>query len=234
MSLSKTVLYTFGITIATIIVFSSISTFIPSEYIGIANVVYIIVFMIIAMIIPRIIMRKKSVEIKGVLILRATPQEIMNLMLKDDKLEKELRPQYVAMLLMTIIPLILWFSLAGVISNALSPLIKAGNTLHRFVGYIIFYSALIGIIRIVTYFITPKKMIMPINSYEIRSDGIKASGLVLTFPIDSNRYQANIDMKRSFFEIIDKSTRYAYRFYVSDIIKARNALEKYGGVKSSA
>ncbi|MEM0026594.1 MAG: DUF2208 family protein [Ignisphaera sp.] len=234
MPLSKTVLYTVGITIITIVAFSSISTFIPPSFIYIANVIYIIAFMFIAMAIPRIIMRKKSVEIKGIIILKASPQEIMNLTLKDDELEKELRPQFVTMIMMTFIPLILWFLLAGFVSNALSPIITSNNVLHRFVGYIIFYSILISIIRIATYFVTPKKMIMPINSYEIRSDGIKASGFVLTFPIDTNRYQVNINMKRNFFEIIDRSTRYAYRFYVSDINKAKNALEKYGGIKSGA
>ncbi|MEL9939491.1 MAG: DUF2208 family protein [Ignisphaera sp.] len=232
MPLSKTMLYTTGITITTIVVFSSISTFIPSNYIPIANVVYIIAFMFIVMAIPRIMMRKKSVEIRGTILLKASPQEVMNLTLKDSELEKELRPQIMAMIMMTFIPLILWFILAGFISSALSPITTSSNVLHRFVGYIIFYSVLLGIIRIVTYFITPKKMIMPINSYEIRSDGIKASGLVLTFPIDINRYQVNINMKRNFFEIIDKSTRYAYRFYVSDINKAKNVLEKYGGIKS--
>ncbi len=232
MPLSKSSLYTLAPMVITIIVFSLISTFIPPNYIYIANIVYVIVFMFVMMAIPRLLAKRKSIEIKGTLILKASPREVMNLMLKDVELEKELKPQFTAMILMTFIPLILWFLLAGFINNILSPIMSASNGFtQRFIGYVAFYSILFGIIRIVTYFITPKKMIMPINSYEIRSDGIKAGGFVLTFPIDLSRYKIFIDTRRGFFEIFDKSTRYAYRFYVPDVTKIKNVLEKYGGVK---
>jgi uncharacterized membrane protein len=228
MHLTKSSIYMTLLTMVTILLFSAISTYAPREYFWPISILYVIAYMSLAMLVPRLLSKKKAMEIKGSLILKAVPQEVMNLVSKDAELEKELKPQITAVILMSIIPLVIWFAFAGIIQSLLlQALINSNIHYMKFLGYVIFYSLLIGIIRVITYFITPKKMLMLINSYEIRSDGIKAGGFIITFPLDRQRYSMEINARRGFFEIYDKATRYAYRFYVSDMNKVKMVLEKY-------
>jgi len=234
MALTRSTLYMLLSTIAFILVFSAISTYVPpgSSWFWLISILYILIFMTFATIIPRLTTKRKAMEIKGSVVAKASSEEILNLMSRDMELGKELSRQSMFMILMLIVPLLMWFIFAGMIqSYLLQPFMTNSEHYMRFLGYVIFYSLLIGIIRGVTYFTTPKKLIMLVNSYEIRSDGIKAGNLVIKFPIDERRYSVEINAHRGFFEIYDKTTRYAYRFYISDVDKVRIALGKYGKIR---
>jgi len=222
------------LTIVSVLIFSAISTYVSpgSSLFWLISVLYIVVFMTLSMLIPRLAAKRKAVEIKGSIILKASPQEVIDLASKDIELGKELSRQALMPGLMAVVSLIVWFFFAGIIqSYLLKALIGSDAHYMRFLGYIIFYAILIGIVRALMYFITPKKMLMLVNSYEIRSDGIRAGGLIIKFPIDEKRYSVEFNTRRGYFEIYDKASRYAYRFYTSDVDKVKTALGKYGKAK---
>lgn len=234
MPLTRSSLYMVLLTIVSVLIFSAISTYVSpgSSLFWLISILYIVVFMSLSMLIPRLAAKRKAVEIKGSIILKASPQEVIDLASKDIELGKELSRQALMPGLMAAISLIVWFFFAGIIqSYLLRALIGSDVHYMRFLGYIIFYVILIGIVRALMYFVTPKKMLMLVNSYEIRSDGIRAGGLIIKFPIDEKRYSVEFNTRRGYFEIYDKASRYAYRFYTSDVDKVKTALGKYGKAK---
>jgi uncharacterized membrane protein len=215
-------------TIISLVFFAMISTFVPQDFIWIVFLLYALIFMSLSMSLPRILQRKHS-DIKGATLLKADRQEVMKIIMKDQEIDKELKPQIIASLALLPLSIVIWIMASYFVFPYLIPSLRETVTkLELFIRFLAFYGILIGLTRIISYFLTPKKMIMPINSYEIRSGGIKAGSIVIPFPIDINRYEILVNRKRSFIDIYDRKTKQVYRFYVSDIGKAESLIQKHG------
>jgi uncharacterized membrane protein len=84
-------------TIISLVFFAMISTFVPQDFIWIVFLLYALIFMSLSMSLPRILQRKHS-DIKGATLLKADRQEVMKIMMKDQEIDKELKPQIIASL----------------------------------------------------------------------------------------------------------------------------------------
>lgn len=215
-------------TVASLVFFAFISTFIPQDYTWIVFLLYALIFMSLSMTLPRILIRRHS-DIKGTVLLKADRQEIMKIMMKDQEIDKEIKPQVMSSLALLPLSIVIWIIASYTVFPYLIPSSRDLITKSElFIRYLIFYGILIGLMRVIAYFFTPKRMLIPLNYYEIRSGGIKAGSVIIPFPIDLNRYEVMVNRKRSFIDIYDRRTRQVYRLYVSDISKAEAFIQRHG------
>ncbi len=227
--IDRSKILTITMTLTSMVFFAFVSTFIPQDFIWIVFLLYAMIFMSLSMTLPRILSRRKYGDVKGAILFKADRQEIMKIMMRDQEVDREIKPQVVASLTLLPLSIVIWIIASYTVFPYLIP--ASRDTITRselFIRYLIFYATLIGLMRIVTYFFTPKRILIPLNNYEIRSGGIKSSSIIIPFPIDRNRYEVTVNHKRSFIDIYDKKTKQIYRLYVPDINKAELFIQKHG------
>lgn len=228
--LTKQALTSFIITAISILFFAGITTYLPG-YATPLFILYVIVYMALFSLIPRRARRRTEAEVRGSLLLRVTPEESINTMSKDVELVNELKPQMIATLVIPFVSIGIWFALYSPLKSLLQSFVP-GSDLHAlFLQNLLLYTIIIALIRIISYLMMPKKMIIPLNGCEIYSDGIRSSNLALKFPLDGRRYRVEFNAKRGFVEIYDKETRYAYRLYTNNVEKVQSAIERYAGLR---
>lgn len=217
---------TVAINILPLLFFSTVSTFIPRENVWIVFLLYTIALISIISLIPRIRARKISTESKGSIVFRCDEKIVMNIVMRDQELFNELRKQMRGTFLLMIIPFVLWFIIIPPLSNIL--IIDNASYLEKFLRYLVFYGIMWGLIYAMRYVLMPKKIVIPVTKYEVFTTGIRYSNAWISFPIDKNRYEINIDYKRSFIEIYDRNTKQVHRLYTNDVYKLQSLIEKYG------
>lgn len=220
---------TIVMTLVSMVFFAFISTFIPQNFIWIVFLLYTMIFMSLSMTLPRILSRRKHGDIKGAILFKANRQEVMKIMMRDQEIDREIKPQVIASLVLLPLSIIMWIIASYTLFPYLIP--TSHDSIAKselFIRYLIFYAILIGLMRIVTHFSMPKRMLIPLNNYEIRSGGIKSGSIIIPFPIDRNRYDVIVNHKRSFIDIYDRKTKQIYRLYVPDIGKVELFIQKHG------
>ncbi|MEM0153791.1 MAG: DUF2208 family protein [Ignisphaera sp.] len=217
------------VTLISIVFFAFVSTFIPQDFIWVVFLLYTMIFMSLSMALPRILSKRRYGDVKGAILLKADRQEVAKIMMKDQEIDKEIKPQVIASLALLPLSIVIWIIASYTVFPYIVPVSR--NLIAKselFIRYLVFYGVLIGLMRIVTYFFMPKRMLVPLNSYEIRSGGIKSGSITILFPIDTNRYEVAINHKRSFIDIYDRRTKQIYRLYVADINRAETVIQKHG------
>ncbi|MCS7111347.1 MAG: DUF2208 domain-containing protein [Ignisphaera sp.] len=216
-------------TLASMVFFAFVSTFIPQDLIWIVFLLYTIVFMSLSMTLPRMLSRKKHGDIRGAILLKVDRQEVTKIMMRDQEIDSEIKPQVLASLALLPLSIAIWIIASYTIFPYLIPASRDTITkFELFTRYLLFYAILIGLMRVVAYFFTPKKMLVPLNNYEIRSGGIKSGSIIIPFPIDTDRYEVIVNHRRSFIDIHDRRTKQIYRLYVSDVNKVESFIQKHG------
>uniref|UniRef100_A0A7C2ZP00 DUF2208 domain-containing protein n=1 Tax=Ignisphaera aggregans TaxID=334771 RepID=A0A7C2ZP00_9CREN len=214
-------------TIVFITVFSLISTFIPRDYLWVAAVVYFVIMFTLLTLLQRIRARRSMPESRGVALLRSNEKAVMDIMMKDSELFRELSSQSWRMF----IPLIISLPLLYFVTQVLYGLVVNNSTApfhERFVRYLAYYASLSGIMYVIRFVFMPKKMIMPITKYEVYSTGIKYGSMWILFPLDLSRYSVSVDYKRRFVDIYDKKTSQVLRLYAEDPGKLYSLIERHG------
>jgi len=221
--------------IAFVVIFSLISTYVPRQYFYIVIFIYLIALMSIMSIVPRLRQKKIAASIanSGPILMRVDSKEGLDMLSKDTALAQEMKSFMGRWILWLVIPFILWFTVFGALRNLLVPASVPRGSVEMFVRYLILFSILSGIMYGLRYVVMPRKMIIPITQFEVRRSGIISSGFSIKFPIDTKRYEIRYDVSRGFVEIYDKTSRQAYRFYTRDPVRLRELIERYGVEKHS-
>jgi len=230
MPISRQTLINIVSSIAFVVVFSLVSTYVPRQYFYVVIFVYLIALMSIMSIVPRLRQKKIAASIanSGPILMRVDSKEGLDMLSKDTALAQEMKSFMGRWILWLIIPFILWFTVFGALRNLLIPPSIPRGSIEMFERYLILFSILSGIMYGLRYVMMPRKMIIPVTQYEVRRSGIISSGFSIKFPIDTKRYEIRYNIARGFVEIYDKSSRQAYRFYTRDPVKLRELIERYG------
>lgn len=209
--------------------FALVSTFTPQDLIWIVFLLYTMIFMSLSATLPRILSRKRHGDVKGAILLKINRQEVVRIMMRDQEIDREIKPQLLASLAMLPLSIIVWILASYTIFPYLIPASRDSVTkLELFTRYLVFYAVLVGLMRIISHLFMPKRMLIPLNSYEIRSGGIKSGSIVIPFPMDPNRYEVTVNHRRSFIDIHDRKSKQTYRLYVSDVDKVESFIRKHG------
>lgn len=209
-----------------VIIFSLVSTFLPRESLWIVAIAYIVIFAMFTSLLQRLRNRKRAPEAKGTVLIRSNEKAVMEIVMRDQELFRELSKQTWGMLLMMLISLPIFF----IIIPVLHPWIISNDVtiVERFLRNLAFYSIISCIMYAMRLVFMPKKMIIPITKYEILSTGIKCNRIWIPFPLDKKRYRIAIDHRRGFVEIHDLRTNQVHRLYSEDAHKLYSLIEKHG------
>jgi len=215
-----------------IVLFALLSTLIPREYLFIVVIVYVFAYTAILSTVQRLRFRKKISDVKeGPTLFKIDEKTSMDLVMKDQELVQELSKQMRGTFIMLIASIIIAFLVIPLIS----PIILGTDVqsfIEKFLRYFLFYTVMWGLMQGLRIAFMPKKMVIPVTKYEIKSTGIKYGGAYgsawILFPLDQKRYKVAVNQKRGFIEIHDVKANQALRFYAEDIEKLRSLIEKYG------
>ncbi|MEM4848079.1 MAG: DUF2208 family protein, partial [Ignisphaera sp.] len=210
-----------------IVVFSLISTFLPREYLMIVVIIYAFAYTIIMNTIQRIKVKKRVPEGKGVVLLRSNEKAVMDIVMRDQELFRELGKQTRGLFIWFIATLPIIFLVMPVLSSIVLST-GAESFSEKFLRYLILYAIMWSIMYGLRLISMPRKMLIPVTKYEVHSIGIKYGNMWIQFPLDQERYKVISNHKRGFIEIYDAKTGQAYRFYSEDTQKLYSLIERYG------
>lgn len=214
-------------TVVWIVVFSLISTFLPREYLMVVVIIYAFAYTIIMSAMQRIRAKKRVPEGKGVVLLRSNEKAVMDIVMRDQELFRELGKQTRGLFIWFIATLPIVFLVMPTLSS-----IVLGSEVtsfsEKFLRYLILYAIMWSLMYGLRLISMPRKMLIPVTKYEIHSIGIKYGNMWIQFPLDQERYKVISNHKRGFIEIYDVKTGQAYRFYSEDPQKLYSLIERYG------
>lgn len=215
-----------------IVLFALISTFVPRDYLMIVVLAYFFAYTIILSMIQRLRFRRKVAEVKeGAVLLKVDEKGAMDIFMRDQELMKELSKQMRGTFIMLMASILVAFLIIPMIN----PLIFGADVqsfVEKFLRYLLFYAIMWGIMQGLRFISMPKKMLIPVTNYEVRTTGIKYGGAYgsawILFPLDQRRYKVVVNPRRGFVEIHDDRAGQVLRFYAEDVDKLRSIIEKYG------
>ncbi len=234
-----------------ILFYAYVITYFPEHY-GIVITVFFISYFAIFFLLSYRSMRgslrgKEAEEVKrGRVILKATPEKVMQLIQRDTEFNNEWKAQMKFTLMpMAYLPLI--FIIFYVFNTFIIPTYMSETQVQRFIGSIIMFEAVFMIPTVINRMYFKKKsikMMQSVFSYTITDKGIHGPGILVKFPVDHEQFDVVCNRKRGFIEFVRKSkgggslmmgggARIAFRFYIEKISfdKVLDALKKYGKVK---
>ncbi|MEM1526094.1 MAG: DUF2208 family protein [Ignisphaera sp.] len=214
-------------TVIWIIVFSLISTFLPREYLMIVIIIYAFAYTIIINSMQRIKSKKKTPEGKGVVLLRSNEKTVMDIVMRDQELFRELGKQTRGLFIWFIATLPIVFLVMPTLSSMVLGS-EVTSFIEKFLRYSILYTIMWSVMYGLRLISMPRKMLVPVTKYEVHSIGIKYGNMWIQFPLDQERYKVIPNHKRGFIEIYDTKMGQAYRFYSEDSQKLFSIIEKYG------
>jgi uncharacterized membrane protein len=183
----------------------------------------------------------------GRVIVKAQQSKIIELMNKDDKLMNDMRPQMTFMSI-SLINLPVTFGIYyGYIWFVMPFFSHSGNLLVTFLGYVLMFEILFMAPWIINRLILRGKEIRMIQiprDYIITSKGVRATGLLIKFPIENPTYSFKCSKRRRFIDIESQPQIQAitgakiitvYRLYMpeQDLLKTVEALSKYSNISLS-
>lgn len=216
------------ISVVSILLFAYVSA-VFREHAAKVFLAYIVVFVALSLLLPRARSKRMRQKIKGSVVLRVDKKEALKMMMSDSELSRELEPQLRLSMIMILVPFIIWIPASYLLHYITTTWHEDVNLL--FLGYVAFYGMMAALSRGISSVLMPKRMIVPLNGFEIRSDGIVSDNVAIAFPLDASKYEISLNFKRGFIDIRERKGKFVYRLYVNDIYKVKNMLERYGKVR---
>lgn len=214
-------------TVVWIIVFSLISTFLPREYLMVVVIIYAFAYTIIMSTMQKIRSKKRIPEGKGIVLLKSNEKTVMDIVMRDQELFRELSKQTRGLFIWFIATLPIVFLVMPTLSSIVLGS-EATSFIEKFLRYSILYAIMWSVMYGLRLLSMPRKMLVPVTKYEVHSIGIKYGNMWIQFPLDQERYKVTSNHKRGFIEIYDTKMGQAYRFYSEDPQKFYSIIEKYG------
>ena len=234
-----------------VLIYSTILLFFPQYY---GYVILLIIATFFAYSIFTSIKRARAGSVEdleyvnsGRVLVKAQQSKIIELMNKDDKLMNDMRPQMTFMSI-SLINLPVTFGIYyGYIWFVMPFFSHSGDLLVTFLGYVLMFEFLFMTPWIINRLILRGKEIRMIQiprDYIITSKGVRATGLLIKFPIENPTYSFKCSKRRRFIDIESQPQIQAitgakiitvYRLYMpeQDLLKTVEALSKYSNISLS-
>ncbi len=247
----KLILRSIALSQAMVLIYSTILLFFPQYY---GYVILLIIATFFAYSIFTSIKRARAGSVEdleyvnsGRVIVKAQQSKIIELMNKDDKLMNDMRPQMTFMSI-SLINLPVTFGIYyGYIWFVMPFFSHSGDLLVTFLGYVLMFEFLFMTPWIINRLILRGKEIRMIQiprDYIITSKGVRATGLLIKFPIENPTYSFKCSKRRRFIDIESQPQIQAitgakiitvYRLYMpeQDLLKTVEALSKYSNISLS-
>ena len=247
----KLILRSIALSQAMVLIYSTILLFFPQYY---GYVILLIIATFFAYSIFTSIKRARAGSVEdleyvnsGRVLVKAQQSKIIELMNKDDKLMNDMRPQMTFMSI-SLINLPVTFGIYyGYIWFVMPFFSHSGDLLVTFLGYVLMFEFLFMTPWIINRLILRGKEIRMIQiprDYIITSKGVRATGLLIKFPIENPTYSFKCSKRRRFIDIESQPQIQAitgakiitvYRLYMpeQDLLKTVEALSKYSNISLS-